>query len=67
MTGHAINRWACRIAFPSNEVIELWLYNRPASTIGVYRPEVEKFRNRIGSKSMDRVTLGDLQAYAIDL
>ena len=50
-----------------DEVIELWLYNRPASTIGVYRPEVEKFRNWIGSKSMDRVTLADLQAYAIEI
>jgi integrase/recombinase XerD len=49
-----------------DEVIELWLYNRPPSTIGVYRPEVAKFRNWLGSKSMDHVTLADLQAFAME-
>jgi integrase/recombinase XerD len=46
-----------------DQLIELWLHSRPASTQRAYRADVARFRAFV-HKELRQVTLADLQAFA---
>jgi integrase/recombinase XerD len=52
-----------RQADSDDQLIELWLHGRPVTTSTAYRADVNRFLG-IVAKSLQDVTLGDLQAHA---
>ena len=53
-------------ATSDDQLVELWLHSRPASTQRAYRPDVERFRE-FGGRELRQVTLADLQRFAESL
>jgi integrase/recombinase XerD len=51
------------VATPDDQLIELWLHQRPRHTQRAYRADAEQFRSRAG-KPLRAVTLADLQEFA---
>ncbi len=53
-------------ASDDDQLVEIWLHGRSEHTMRAYRADVERFRVRAG-KPLARVTLSDLQQFAVAL
>jgi len=53
-------------AATDDQLLELWLHSRPASTQRAYRADIERFRGFAG-RELRKVTLADLQRFAESL
>ena len=52
------------IATTNQELIDLWLHGKSKNTCAGYRRDIGQFLAFIENKSLQRVTLNDMQAYA---